>query len=242
MNCENCKTDIFIIHDTVNGTYVCRECGLVVSEFSIVDEATFDKATNNWTHELPEFILSGCYGIGEYFHKKLQELLPPLQLPDCIEHDVMLFHDEFLKKYSMQGRSTENMIYAYIVIASKNRKSIINFVVNADIMECIKFLNSTGILPQSPEENPMIDENTDPQMEGHIKRFTYALNMKKEDISAIIKMIPMTKLVMRKKEIIAIGLIVIYTKKNKLVKELSKKYGLTESSIKAAMKDILSFN
>ena len=255
MICQQCNVVDYMVEDTINGSYVCTNCGEMLKEQMMSDEAMYDKATDDWSHSTCNSLkpMGGMYGYMSQDNNAQQEdnfrrILSQIvdyhhhQFPQSFEHDIIIYYKEFKKKYSMQGRSLENMIYAFIVITHQKYNVPLQIIITPDITKCLKFIEQNFTFPKESIINPVLEGFYDADIEANIRKYKRTAELTKNNIKEINALIQSTEFIMRSKEIIALGLIVVYKKSNDRhwMKLLAKEACVSELAIKSAVKDIKS--
>jgi transcription initiation factor TFIIIB Brf1 subunit/transcription initiation factor TFIIB len=258
MLCDKCKTDIYIIEDYSNGCNVCTECGLIASECIVSDQAFFDKSIDRMSHSVSKpSKFTGIRNSLHYetqdkhemkliiFNKKFHIIFDSLNLHESVGTNAKFMYNEIEKNNNLKGKNEEIVICALIYMSAINNKYAIDiptlFVEEAEeeIRKMVKFIEEKigikEIFEEPVEELRFFDE----ELRTYICKFCKFANISNEMTYDIIKMIPKTEYIMRKKKIVAIALIV-YTKNNDkiLLKKLSKEYHVSDLAVKSAIRDI----
>jgi len=226
------------LDDHGQGCYVCTECGLVASGLFIADEAFFDKSIESMSHT--EVFENNTKLLK--FKNSFDLIFDKLGLHDCIKNYAQDLYVMFEKDHTFKGRNINLIICAFIYIAGKAN----NYAINAhifgkeyekDVMQNVKFIENT--LKIKTEVKEPEKTFTDKDIEAFIcKYITLIPEANKKMKFDIIKLIPLTEFVMRKKEVTAIALIIYYKKDKRLLKTLSQGSGISELAIKSALRDI----
>ena len=254
MLCKQCNMVDYMIEDTTNGCYVCTNCGEVLNETLISDEAMYDKSTDDWSHSYCKDMktMHGAYNYAtkdpqmvqfENFMKTYEEIQDyhQRQIPEFLERYVIIQYEKFKEKFSMQGRCLIDMIYAFIVITSRNHSIVMPFIITPEISKCVKAIEQNVEQPQEVILNPAANEFYDRDIEMIIQKYHHLAELKKNNLSDIFKLISKTEFIMRSKDIVALGIIVVYKKsKNERhwIKILAKEACVSELAIKASVRDI----
>ena len=145
--------------------------------------------------------------------------------------------------HSMKGRNLDFIICALIYISGTKHNNALDIKIfgkeyEKDIRGYIKFIeelmNDKTII-KDPEKEVYKDVLLDSYVTKYSKS-VYGLNRRL--IADIRKLIPMTQFIMRKKEIVAVALIVYYKNDTSLIKKLSKEYCLSDISIRSAIREL----
>ena len=268
MMCEKCNTDKYILDDVSNGCCVCTECGLVATSHLCSEEAFFDKSTERMSHsvsngldshfQLDTLKMNNVNNITFFstqdqhklkmmnFNQKFERVFQATQLHESVGSDAKYLYIDFEKKHSFKGRNIEFVICAFIFIAAKMKNHAINVSLfgreyETDIMKCVKFIEEKRkdvIVIKKPIE---CQKFHDKDIESFIRKYCKLVDINKKMTQDIIKTIHKAEFIMRKKEIIAIALIVSYKKKCKYVmKKLAKESCVSELAIKSSLRELVA--
>jgi transcription initiation factor TFIIIB Brf1 subunit/transcription initiation factor TFIIB len=263
MSCKHCLTDIYIIDDYSNGCVLCTNCGLVDSSFLCLDEAVFDKSTEHMSHSITseldaQFQLStakmktqsnvsffSCQDPHTLklmnFNRRFERIFQATQLHESVSTDAKLMYLDFEKKQSLKGRNLDFMICAFIFIVCQKKDYAMNIKLfgeefTTDIMKCVKFIEEKNKVVNIVKEKEKVFH--DNAIESFIRKYSKIVNINRKMTQEIVKLIPKAEFVMRKKEIIAIALIIYFQKNNKLIKLLAKECCISDLAIKSALRDL----
>jgi len=265
MICERCNTDRFLLDDYSNGYSVCTGCGLVASEYLYSEEAFFDKSIERMSHSMTnelesQFQLSTSKMKNQSnisffstqdphtlklmnFNKKFKHIFEACQLHESIAVESKHMYLDFEKNHSLKGRNMELMICAFIFMVCQKNNYAMNIKLFGeeyitDIMKCVKFIEESNNIVQVIEEPTEVFH--DNQIESFIRKYSKIVDINRKMTQDIIKLIPKAEFIMRKKEIIAIALIVFYKNNKSIIKILSKECCVSELAIKSALREIVT--
>ena len=105
-----------------------------------------------------------------------------------------------------------------------------------DIMKCVKFIEeSNNCVELIVEQKNAFHDN---QIEAFIRKFSKILNFNRKMTQDIIKLIPKAEFIMRKKDVVAVALILFYKNEKVILKVLSKECCISELAIKSAIREL----
>ena len=258
MNCENCETERYIYEDQENGCLVCTNCGLVANGVLISDEAVWDKSTESMTNSycdkfsLPMQKMKGMsytsYFINQdqhtlklmNFNKKLNEIFNRFKINESLRTDVQNLYVDCESKVSFKGRNMEVIICSFVYIVAKRRNYPIDVRVfgnESEVMKSVKFIKEDIY-----KENELIEEvgevYYDADIEAYNRKYANCLQIERKVIQSILKLIPKAQYLMRKKEIIAASLIVVYYNDNKMISKIANEMKLAAGAIKSTIEEL----
>jgi transcription initiation factor TFIIB len=262
MLCEQCKVPTHIIDDPSNGCYVCTECGLVVSEVYTEDESWFDKSLGQMSHESksPFQIATQKFRGTSYttffstqdnhqiklvhFNKRFQLIAQSFSdMSESVLEGARTLYLSIEGKTSMKGRNLDYIICALIIISAKQHSRVIDTSVfdkehETEIIKSIAFTEEALGVKQvicNPEETVFADA----EIESHIVQFcSHYPQIGRRARRDIIKLIPKTEFIMRKKNAVAAALIIHHLRDRSMIKDLSMRFSLSDTTIRSALKDL----
>lgn len=262
MICERCQVQTHIIDDPANGCYVCTECGLVTSDQYMEDDAWFDKGSERISHEectpfqipthKPKSVSNKMFFSMQdphqiklvHFNKRFNAIAEHFpDFPDVILNEAKCMYLSLEKNTSLKGRNLDYIICAFIYLSAQrnNRALELNIFgkeyVN-EILKSVQFvqekLNITSMV-LDPDSGVYQDK----EIESYIFQFCNGFPELNRRIRCdILKLIPKTQYIMRKKSAIAAGLIVYHLSDMSLIKTLSSRHCLSDTTIRAVIKDL----
>jgi transcription initiation factor TFIIIB Brf1 subunit/transcription initiation factor TFIIB len=260
--CDHCKTDEYLVQDIGGGCEVCTECGLVAIDYIISDEAVFDKAINTMSNSmtteldtmfsLPTAKIHDTSNITFFvtqdqhklklmkFNSKFNELFEQLQLHESIRIDAKYMYLEFEKNHSFKGQNIEIVICAFIYMSAKKNNYAVNVKMLFDSDFETDIMNTVNVIEEKLNivKKIVIEDFHDKDIESFICKFSKLINLSRKMTRDVIKMIPQAEFIMRKKEIIAVALIIKYKNNNKLIKVFSKEFCISDLAIKSALREL----
>lgn len=265
MICERCNVATFIVDDPSNGCHVCTECGLVVSGIYTEDEAWFDKNTEHMSHEYTnpfQLAMQKSHNVSYKmffcmqdthqmklvnFHKRFQEVSHSFQdLPESIFEDAKTLYLSIEGKTNMKGRNLDLIICALIFVSAKKNRMAINTCIfgreyEYEIIKNIQFVEDALHIKHdisNPEETTYYDK----EIESYIVQYcTHFPEIKRRTRCDILKLIPKTECIMRKKNAIAAALIVYHLGDTSIIKALAQKFTLSDATIRAVLNDLKKY-
>lgn len=258
MNCEKCQTDRYIYDDEVNGCTVCTNCGLIANGLLICEESTWDKSMDCMTHSLCDkfslpmqkmkgvsyrsfFINQDPYTLKLMnFNKKLNIIFNSLNINESIREDVKNMYIECESKISFKGRNMDVIICSFIYIVAKKKNFPIDVKIfgnDSEVMRNVKFLKEN--MNESVEVvKPNEELYYDADIEAYIRRYANILQIERTVIQSILKHIHKAQYLMRKKEIIAASIIVLYYDDPKMILRIAKIAQLAPGAIKSTIEEL----
>ena len=267
MTCEQCKTDRFIKMDYSGGCYVCTECGLIANDHLISDEAYFDNSTESMSHTVRSQPIDDLFGLPTmkpkftdnvtFFCTQDQHQLKLMKfntiftrvfqescLNEVIGIEAKYMYLEFEKVHNFKGRKMELCVCAFIFIAAKKKNYAMNVKIfgkelETDIMKCVKFIEeNTNNVVKKIEDPDTSRVFQDKDIEAFVRKYSRVADITRKMTQEVVNMIYKAEFIMRSKEIVAIALLVHYTKNNRLIKVLSREYCVSELAVKSALREI----
>ena len=258
MNCEQCQTGLYIFDDEENGCSVCRSCGLIVNGILMCEESTWDKSMNCMTHShcdkfsLPMQKMKGMSYTSFFinkdqhtlklmnFNKKLNNIVNCFSINDALREDVQNMYVECESKLNFKGRNMDVIICSFIYIVAKRRNYPIDvriFGNDSEIMKNVKFIKE-NMYTDAEIVKPDSEVYYDADIEAYVRRYAGLLEIERRVIQSILKLINKAKYLMRKKEIIAASLIVIYFDDITIVSKIAKIAKLAPGAIKSTIEEM----
>jgi len=261
MYCSHCKTSQFVRDDPTNGCYVCTSCGLVVVSTYFDESPTFDKANDSFSNSVVSDPFSlNCTKLKRQsnisffsqqdpnqlkrmkFSGRFNSIFNSFQLHDSLKTKSLAMYLDFEKYHNFKGRNLNHIVPAFIYIASKDIHYSLDVLIfgqhlQHDIMKSVTFIQDTLLLHKPVQ--PPNDIFTDSDIESFILSYSKFINVNRSISWQIIKSIHLVQFIMRKKEILAIALIVHFFNDTNLIKPLSSATGFNINAIKAALQDLL---
>ena len=267
MICERCNTDKYLVIDNTGGCHVCTECGLVANCILISEEATFDKSTESMSHDVAAQPIESLFQLPTMKNKRTHDvaffstqdphklklvkfnalfnrIFDGTCLNEVIGIEAKFMYLEFEKVRNLKGQKIELCVCAFIFLAAKKMNYAMNIKIfdkefETDIMKCVKFIeeNTNKVI------NKIDDPSTsrvfqDKDIEAFVRKYSRVADITRKMTQEVVNMIYKAEFIMRSKEIIAIALLVYYTKNNRLIKVLSKEYCVSELAVKSALREI----
>ena len=260
-SCTQCNTSLFIIDDRENGCYVCTNCGMVPVTTYFDENPSFDQSIQAYSHSVvnDQFSLN-CAKLKRQsnisffsqqdsqqlkrmkFSSRFNSIFNNLQLHDSLKTSSLAMYLDFEKQHTFKGRNLDHIIPAFIYIAAKNINYSIDVFIfgqhlQHDIMKSVTFISDTLHLHQSVQK-PSILPFSDKDIEAFILSYSKLVNINRKISWKIIKNIHLVEFIMRKKEVLAIALIVHFMNNKLLIKQLSSLTGFSINSIHLALQNI----
>jgi len=231
----NCELES-IICDYSQGCFICKECGFVQKD-SVTDYSY------NQNIEQPDIDKRKSL-----FYTVFENLFSQFSLifSIAIENDAKMLYEEYCLKAVRQcllhGKNMEYMVYAFIYVSAENNNFpvTLEFITDPKIVKkllkkCINEVKSTiGC------KKEISREYGDRQLESFIVKYCNMLQYTKRMTRDIIKLIPKTEFILRKKDIVACGLIVFYKNNKSLIKPVSQVTCVSELAIKRVFNELCS--
>lgn len=256
MNCERCLTHKYLREDELNGYTVCTNCGLVLNEHMISDEATWDKSNECMSHSfcdefsLPTQKVKGKSYLSFFttqdphtlklmaFNKKFNRMFEYLEINESLREEARNKYLECERKMTFKGRNMEYVIGAFIYIAAKKTNFPIDVKTLGDeieVMKCVKFIEQGG--DQVNIEKPK-EVYEDKDIVAYIRKYGGCVGLNRKVVQDIIKLIPKAQYLMRKKEVIAASLIIYHLNDKCLLSKLVKTSGISPNAIKSTLQEL----
>ena len=260
MDCSHCNTSSYVRDDPANGCCVCTNCGLIVVATYFNEGPTYDKATESFSNSVVDDMFSlNCAKFKRQsnvsffsqqdsrqlkrmkFSSRFNSLFRSLQLHDSLKTKSLDMYLNFEKNHTFKGRNLDHIIPAFIYIVAKDINYSLDIHIfgkhlQHDIMKSVNFILDTLHILQ-----PIIHPSssfTDNDIESYILSFSKLVGINRKISWQIIKTIHLVEFIMRKKEILAIALIIHFFNDFNLLKPLSKATGFNSAAIKSAILDI----
>jgi transcription initiation factor TFIIIB Brf1 subunit/transcription initiation factor TFIIB len=261
--CKQCKTDQYTIEDTANGNYVCTACGLVDSGTVFVSTPAFDGEMNTWsnyeTHNVfslntqkPNQVKNVTFYTTQNqrdlkllkFNKRFNECFHSLQLPEPVGECAKDLYLIYERKHSCKGRSMDCMVYAFIQLAAEKKSYGLNlekYLGSCQARKVNRYAKMIQGFTQTQTQTPCQVEARfkDEEIESFVCQYATKIGMSRQEKYQVIKHITKAEFILRKKETIAIALLVKFKDGDKsILKILSAHTGIKEQSIELVMKEL----
>lgn len=260
MSCSHCQTSQFVRDDSENGCCVCTNCGLVCISTYFDERPSFDKASDTFNFPVTSDPFSlNCVKLKSQsniaffsqqdsqqlkrmkFNSRFNSIFTNLQLHDSLKSKSLALYLDFEKQHNFKGRNLDHVIPAFIYIAAKHLNYSLDVHIfgkhlQHDIMKSVNFISdSLHIHPHIVKPSSSF---IDHDIESYIISFSSLINIDRTISWQIVKSIHLVQFIMRKKEVLAIALIVHFLNDLTLIKSLSTLTGFNTNAIKAALVDI----
>ena len=174
------------------------------------------------------------------FSGRFNSIFNRFQLHESLKTKSLAMYLDFEKLHNFKGRNLDHIVPAFIYIASKDINYSLDIHIfgkhlQHDIMKSVTFIQDTLLL-HKPIQLPNYIF-TDSDIESFILSFSKLIHIDRKISWQIIKSVHLVQFIMRKKEILAIALIVHFFNNLDLIKPLSTATGFNINAIKAALRD-----
>jgi transcription initiation factor TFIIIB Brf1 subunit/transcription initiation factor TFIIB len=174
------------------------------------------------------------------FNKKLNRIFNSLNINESIREDVKNMYIECESKISFKGRNMDVIICSFIYIVAKKKNFPIDVKIfgnDSEVMRNVKFLKEN--MNESVEVvKPNEELYYDADIEAYIRRYANILQIERIVIQSILKHIHKAQYLMRKKEIIAASIIVLYYDDPKMILRIAKIAQLAPGAIKSTIEEL----
>lgn len=260
MSCERCLVSTYIVADPQNGGYVCTECGLVASGQYMEDYVCFDHSTGRASHEYISPFQLNAQKDSRISNSMFYSMQDPHQMklvnfntrftaiadeifsdfPDALLDHAKSLYLLIEDHTSMKGRNLDLIICSLIYISAKSHNRAMNLNMlgrgnEKDLLKCVRFLEEALNVKHCVSNS----EYSDREIESYIMQYCETFHdMPRRTRCDIIKLIPKTEFIMRKKNSIAAALIIYHMKDNSLIKTLSTRFCLSDTTIRSVLREL----
>ena len=174
------------------------------------------------------------------FNKKVNDVFASFNINESMREDVKNLYVEYESKVNFKGRNMRMIVCSLVYIIAKKRNYPIDvriFGNEMEVMRNVKFLKE-----KMKEEGEVVKTSEeiyyDADIEGYIRRYAGMLQIERKVVQSILKHIHKAKYLMRKKEIIAASIIVLYYDDPKMISNIAKMAQLAPGAIKSTVEEL----